>query len=416
MTRVAIHGGTIIDGTGAAPVADGAVVFEDGVIASAGRTLDVTADVVIDATGKFVLPGLINMHEHLTYREVVGLPFTVLGDPVRSTYVAVRNARNALSRGWTTLCDMASPYGIGPKIRQYIKAGDLVGPRVLAAAMPISVSGGHATGSGVLVHEADGPLEIRKAARLSLKQKADLIKVMASHDPYCMPGEEASRPEMALDEIEAAYDEARRWGKLTAAHVMGSVAIQNVLDAKVDILHHGTYLTADQAVRMARQGTYFCPTSSAYERQTMNPVFGRGEPWATEHAVLVEPHSQSVEHAVRAGVSIVIGTDSTGSYAEEVELLRKAGMSAMDTLVAATLTGAKALRLDAEIGSIEAGKKADLVILGADPLADPYALEAVDSVILGGAVYRPDQLEVTGADAAAFVDLHRERRNQANNA
>lgn len=407
MTRIVIRGGVVIDGTGAEPRPDTSVVIEDGKIVDV-RAGAVDGDEVVDATGRFVLPGLINMHEHLTYREVLGLPFTVLNDPIRSTFVALRNARNALARGWTTVCDMASPYGIAPKIKLWTNSGDLVGPRVVCVGMPISVTGGHATGSGVLVHEADGPHEVRKAVRLSLKQKADLIKVMASHDPCCMPGHhEASRAEMGRDEIIAAYTEARLWGKLTTAHVMGVKAIDNVLEAGVDILHHGTYLNEAQARKMAADGTYFCPTSSAYERQTMNPLFGRGEAWAEEHEVLVAPHAESVARAVAAGVPIVIGTDSTGSYAEEVELVRAAGMSPMDSLVAATSRAAAALRLDAEIGSIEVGKNADIVVIDDDPLADPYALERVEAVVRDGTVYRPrtQELELTGA-SKAFVDLH----------
>jgi len=214
------------------------------------------------------------------------------------------------------------------------------------------------------------------------------------HDPYTMPGSEHTRPEMSSEEIRAVFDEARRWGKKTACHVMGRTAIANVLEAGVDVLDHGVYLDEALAERMARAGTYFCPTLSAYDRQTMNPKFQRGEDWARAHSVLVEAHEKSFEVAVRAGVKIVNGTDTTGSYAEELELMRAGGMSAMDTVLACTLNAAEALGMADCIGSIRAGMLADIVLLDANPLDDPYAIEQVYLVIKEGTPHFPGALAV----------------------
>jgi imidazolonepropionase-like amidohydrolase len=230
---------------------------------------------------------------------------------------------------------------------------------------------------------------------------------MASHDPYPMPGSEQTRPEMAPAEIEAAFAEARRWGKLTACHAMGKTAIRNVLDADVDILHHGTYLDEELAARMAEQGTYFCPTASAYQRQTMNPLFARGEKWAQDHRVLVEPHSESLRIAVAAGVRIVNGTDSTGWYSEDVALLRKAGMSPMESLLACTRRPAEALGLGRIAGTVEVGKRADLIVVTADPLADPYALHSVVFVMKRGILHRPETLRLDTDNSTRFIDHHR---------
>jgi imidazolonepropionase-like amidohydrolase len=185
---------------------------------------------------------------------------------------------------------------------------------------------------------------------------------------------------------------------------MGSEAIRNVLEAGVDILHHGTYLDEALAARMVEAGTYFCPTASAYQRQTMNPLFERGGPWADAHDALVAPHAKSLRIAVAAGVQIVNGTDSTGWYAEDVAMLRSAGMDPMNSLLACTAVPAAALGLSTQLGTIEQGKTADLVVLGADPLADPYALDHVRTVIAGGAVHDPATLGIETSRSTRFVD------------
>jgi imidazolonepropionase-like amidohydrolase len=218
-----------------------------------------------------------------------------------------------------------------------------------------------------------------------------------------MPGPEQTRPEMKVEEIRAVFEVAREWGKRTACHVMGTVAIANVLDAGADIIDHGIYLNDALAERMQRQGTYYCPTLSAYCRQTMNPKFKRGEEWARSHAVLVEPHLESIRAAVRAGVRIVNGTDSTGVYAEDVEMLRDAGMGAMDSLLVCTRNAAEALGMEDRIGTVAAGKLADLVVLDDDPLADPYALERVHLVVKDGMVYKPDEIDLLGPASASAL-------------
>jgi imidazolonepropionase-like amidohydrolase len=217
---------------------------------------------------------------------------------------------------------------------------------------------------------------------------------MASHDPYPMPGMEQTCAEMALEEIRAVFNEAQNRGKKTACHAIGSKAISNVLEAGVDVVDHGIYLNDALAERMARQGTYLCPTLSAYCNQTMNPKFQRGEAWARAHRVLVRPHEESFKAALRAGVKIVVGTDTTGSYAEELELMRGHGMPAMDTLLGCTSTAAKALGWEDRIGTLEAGKLADLVVLDSDPLTDPWAIEKVFLVIKEGILYRPREINL----------------------
>ncbi len=392
--RTRISGGMLIDGTGAAPVEGATVLIDDGRIAAVGRNEDFGtlegAVEDVDATGKWILPGLINMHEHLIFRNVVGDPFAAMAkDPVEQTLIGVANALDGLRRGWTTVRDMGTRHGIAQKIRHFIGQGAMPGPRILTTGSPISVTGGHAS---ILCVQADGADAARLAARQQLAEGADVIKIMASHDPFQMPGAEQTRPEMNLDEMKAAFQEARHWGKRTACHVMGTTAISRVLDAGVDVLDHGVYLDEELAERMAHHGTYFCPTLSAYDRQTMNPAFERGRDWAEMHSVLVEPHERSFRLAVAAGVQIVAGTDSVGSYSEELELMRAGGLSAMKTILACTRTAAEALALEHEIGAVMPGLAADLVILEADPLLDPLAVDRVSQVVKDGRISRPEEI------------------------
>jgi imidazolonepropionase-like amidohydrolase len=403
-----IRGGKLIDGKGGAPVDQSVLVVDDHQI----RTVTTVAKFdrtpinddarVIDVTGKWVLPGLVNMHEHLLFQEIVGpTRITRAKGPFTWSFYSLRNALIALRRGWTTVRDMGSMGGISLELRDLIASGEVPGPRIVACGSPICVTGGHAAGLSI---ESDGVEGCRHTARQLLKAGADFLKVTASHDPYPMPGPEQTRPEMTFDEIRVVFDEAHRWGKKAACHVMGTLAIANVLEAGADIIDHGIYLNDELAERMAWKGTYYCPTLSAYGRQTMNPRYNRGEEWAKAHSVLIEPHHKAVRAAIRAGVKFVNGTDSTGRYAEDVAMLREAGMSPMDTLLACTKNASEALGLDDQIGTVVAGKRADLVVLDEDPLADPYALEKVHLVAKDGVVFAPEHIGLFGLDMKSLAD------------
>jgi imidazolonepropionase-like amidohydrolase len=207
-----------------------------------------------------------------------------------------------------------------------------------------------------------------------------------------MPGSEQTRPEVTADEIAAAFDIAHDWGKAATCHVMGATAIGRVIDAGVDIIEHGHYLTPAQAREMATRGICLTPTLSSYDVQTMHPRFARGERWKAAHETLLAGHESALTAALEAGVTLLVGTDSVGCYAEEVDLFRRAGMSAGDSLLACTAWPARALGLEREIGAVEVGRQADLVFLGSDPLADAYALEDVRLVLKDGVAYEPSQL------------------------
>jgi imidazolonepropionase-like amidohydrolase len=406
-----LKGGTLIDGNGGRPVQQSVVVIDGERIHSLGTAGEFASSTlardakVIDVSGKWVMPGLINMHDHLFFREVIGpTRLTRQKGPFTMTFYSLRNALVALRRGWTTIREMGTIGGISLEVRDLVERGEIAGPRIIACGSPICVTGGHAHGMSI---EADGPDACRRAAREQLKAGADFVKVTASHDPTPMPGFEQTRAEMNLEEIRAVFDEGHAWGKKAACHVMGTIAIKNVLDAGADIIDHGIYLNDALSERMVKAGTIFSPTLSAYCRQTMNPKFNRGEAWAKAHSVLVEPHLKSIKAAVKAGVKIVNGTDSTGYYAEEVEMLRDAGMDAMATLMACTRNAAEALAMEDSIGTVTKGKLADIVVLDGDPLADPYALDKVHLVVKSGRIYRPDDVTLFGPVIDTLADAEK---------
>jgi imidazolonepropionase-like amidohydrolase len=390
-----IVGAALFDAVSGEVIEDSGVEIVGGRIGRIGRRADFgdkkDARDTLDATGKFVMPGLINMHDHLMMKYALGSPYVATERPFADLMIhAVRVAAVTLAQGITTIRDMGTRHEVSLKIRAAVAAGDIQGPRVIACNNPIAVTGGHAYN---YCAEADGADEFRAAARAQLKAGADFIKVMASHDPLpLMPGPEKTRPELTVDEMSAAFEVAHTWGTFTSCHVMGSVAIERVVEAGVDILDHGIYLNDRLAERMAEKGTVFTPTYSAYAVQTIHPRFQRGAAWKAMHELLIPGHHEAVAAAIRAGVTMVIGTDTTGCYAEEVAMLREAGLSASDTLLACTSAAAKAMRIDGEIGTLQEGKVADLIILPGNPLADPYALESVEMVIKDGRPLTPSGL------------------------
>jgi imidazolonepropionase-like amidohydrolase len=406
--RTLITGVTVWDGTGAAPRENAAVLVDDGRITAVDSAQELSAanDVeIVDGDGAFVMPGLVNMHVHLTFMYLRGDTTAQFRRSLVDLVLhATRICRVLLAQGITTARDMGGPDGVPLAIRDAVAAGQIPGPRLVVCGRPISTHGGHAW---PLCVEASGPDAFREAARGQLKAGADFVKVMASHDPWrpVWTSGEYTRPELDEAEARAAYAVAESWGAGTACHVMGSEAIGRVLRAGARILDHGQYLTSALAEEMARLGASLVPTLSSYDRQTMHPRFERGPVWNEEHQHLLAGHAAAMRAALGAGVRLLVGTDSVGAYAEEVELLRAAGASPTDSLLACTRWPAEALGLGEEIGTLAPGHAADLVLLDHDPLLDPRALESVSAVMKGGELFSPSTLtSAEGRDGGPGLD------------
>jgi imidazolonepropionase-like amidohydrolase len=314
-----------------------------------------------------------------------------------------------LAKGVTTARDLGGVFDIPLYIRDAIARRDIPGPRLIACRRPISVTGGH---GWFISTEAVGADGFRNAAREQLKAGADFVKCITSHEPVDMPGFEKARAEVTSEEMAAAFEVAHDWGRLACCHATCSTAIARALKAGVDLVEHGHYLTDELAEEMASRNVVLTPTLSTYDVQIMNKRVSQGEPWAVAHEILIPGHQAAFAAAIRAGVKMTVGTDSLGIYAEEVDLMRRMGMSPRESLFACTSNAARALRMDAEIGSVAEGRIADLVVLRTDPLQDPYALEDIDLVVKDGQVYRPSDLAYVDSLASSPTMMELASREQ----
>lgn len=400
---IVIHAGQLLDGAGAAPIRDGAVVVDGDRIAYAGPAAGAVAIAgdgaqVIRAPAGTVLPGLIDVHVHITNDGGPGKTAAVLGESLASpAALALRgfaNAARSLQAGYTTLRNLHAPLYVDVAIRDAIAAGRLVGPRLLVCGQGLCITGGHMDKSILPEHVAatgrvgvcDNPAEFRQAVRAHVKRNVDFIKINAdvgsSRDPNA-----PYQQEMTPAEMEAACAEAHRFGLPVAAHTAGGPPIEAALRSGVDTIEHGHWLT-DRAIElMLERGVFYVPTlivnsrNFAYDRETLG-VSERSWRWLQ---LAYEAKWDSLRRAKEAGVKIAAGSDAGflvdhGENAAELEELVKGGFTPLEAIRAATSTAADLLGLIDEIGSLTAGKLADIVVVDGDPLTDIGVLQRTERI------------------------------------
>lgn len=386
---------SLIDGLGGQPRADWAVVVEGERIAWMGPDAQAPAfgdGLVVDGSGHALLPGMINCHVHLCNDGAADLFAQVLNDSVPiATIRSVINARLTLEAGITTVRDCGAASQIAIEIAKAVDQGLIDGPRVRAAGRVITMTGGHGHFIG---READGPDEVRKAVRAEVKGGAHFIKVMATGG-VLTPGVDPSQTAFQLDEMQAAVEEAHKAGRPAASHAIGNGGIKNALRAGIDSVEHGFYLD-DEAVNLAlKNQAFLVPTLIAVD-QIVNNGPKRGIPeWVVRKAESESGHHrESFALAVRSGLKIAAGTDAGtpfnphGDLALELAKMVEFGLPPMLALVAATSNAARLLRMDDQIGSIEKGKLADLILVPGDPLSDIGAMRHPALVMKSGRVVR----------------------------
>lgn len=402
-----IHAGELLAIPGQRPLLQQTIVIEDGQITAVRNGYANAADFdghveVIDLSNQFVLPGLMDMHVHLqvelgpdNVRDKLKMSDQL--KQMRSVYFAM----NTLMAGFTTVRDVGSSSQEMYALRDAIEKGWIDGPRIIAAGR-VGITGGHADVSGmrpVLMNFftseniCDGPYDCRRATRNAIKYGADLIKI-TSTGGVMTDRATGTGQQMEMDELNEVVLAAARMGRKVAAHAHHEDGIVAALEAGVASIEHGSY-TGPRAIKLFREtGAYLVPTllagktivARASEVDYMSDV-------VKKKAIRVgSDMAGNFEKAHKAGVNIAYGTDSGisrhGTNAEEAVLMVAAGMSAMDVIIAATINAADLIDMSDSIGTIEAGKFADIIAVDGSPLERIDELLDVDFVMKGGKIYK----------------------------
>jgi imidazolonepropionase-like amidohydrolase len=380
---------------------DQAVVLISGErITAAGSQLAIPAGAtVIDLGNKTMLPGLIDAHTHITGRpEDAGYGIIAKSIP-RITLTGAHNALTTLRAGFTTIRDVGADGYTDIGLRDAINDGDVPGPRILASGPPLGITGGHcddtmhapeykSTALGV----ADGVDEALKVTRRNIKYGADVIKICATGGVLSF-GDDPRTSQYTLEELKAIIGEAHRLGRKAAAHAHGGDGIRLAVLAGIDSIEHGSYIDDEGIKLMKEHKTYLVPTLYLGDWLIDNAEAIKLPAPLLEKAKVVLPQARiNIGKAIKAGVPIAFGTDAAvyphGLNAREFAVLVKLGMTPAQAIRTATVNAADLLGWSDKVGSIEAGKYADLIAVDGDPLNDVRALEQVQWVMKGGAVVK----------------------------
>jgi imidazolonepropionase-like amidohydrolase len=394
---VVIRNVTLIDGTGAAPVPGQALITDGRRISWTGPEAQLpegAAAGAVDGAGGTVLPGLINCHVHLTNDGAPDLMGQVTRDSV--TTAALRgylNLQLTLESGVTSVRDCGAASGVALDLARAVEDGLVTGPRIRAAGRVITMTGGHGHFIG---READGPDGVRQATRAEIKAGAHFIKAMATGG-VLTPGVSPTQTALQQDELEQVAREAHNAGRRAACHAIGNEGIKNAIRAGIDSIEHGFYLD-DEALQLALDhGTTLVPTLIAVDQIVSNGAAGGIPDWVVQKAEDESGHHRdSFGAAVRSGMRIAAGTDAGtpfnphGYLARELALMVEFGLAPMAALVAATSSAARNLGLDPDIGTLAAGRTADVIVVDGDPATDIAAVGRVKFVMKDGQIIRND--------------------------
>lgn len=379
---IAYRAARVVDLTSEEPMEDGVVVVEDGRIASVGPARELASGVeIVDLGDATLLPGLIDSHVHLVW-SASAEPHEVVERESRAL-TALRCANNAerhLRAGVTTVRDVGSTDGLAIEVGRAVQLGILPGPKVVAAGRAIAMTGGH---GWFLGREADGPDAVRHAAREEMKAGATCIKLMASGGVYGH-AEEPGSPQLTVEEMRAAVEEAHKGGRKVAAHAYSVAAIQNALEAGVDSIEHGSFLDRETAERMRERGTYLLPTISVYQAMSdKGPELGAPQYIQRKTAEILEASREAFRLALEMDVPIAAGTDCGapghphGTLLQELTLMVESGATPMRALRYCSSAPADLLGLSEEVGTLVPGKQADLLAVAGNPVSDIRALARI---------------------------------------
>jgi imidazolonepropionase-like amidohydrolase len=405
---VVIKNTTIIDGTGADPVSNGFVVVENERIkeVGSGDPGNIPSNArKVDCRGQSLLPGLIDAHVHLG---AVDANIIEQQRQYFSSLLVVKTLKimeQTLDQGFTTVRDAG---GADPGLRAAVDQGLVPGPRLFVCGPPLSQTGGHAdfrlptdmappvrSAAGLASWVCDGVDNVRHAARDLLRQGVDHIKVMAGGGAMS-PSDEIDTSQYSLDELKAVVFEAESAGTYVMAHCYSDRSILNSVTTGVRTIEHGNLMTEKSAVAMRDAGAFLVPTIVTYEMiSRLGKDMGIPENNVRKINIAREKAQEALETAYRTGVKIASGSDLLGPMqihkAMELELKARV-LGAIGALVATTKTNAELLKREKDLGTIEAGKLADIIVVDGDPLADIDILqqyqENITLIMKGGWIYK----------------------------
>lgn len=377
----------LIDGVSDEVIPNSYMILDGEDIVEIGVNYSNNNQEVIDLEDKFVLPGLIDCHVHLIWDGSVDPQFDInLMTQEEITLQAYKHSTDYLKLGITAVRDVASPGKTVLSVRDAINKGQLVGPSIIATGSAITMTGGHVHYIGF---EADGEDAVRKATRDLLKQGVDCIKLMATGGIYTK-GEEPGSPQLTVEELKVAVEEAHKKNKKVAAHAEGLIGIKNCIEAGVDTIEHGIYADVETLKMMKEYDVTLVPTMIVMQRLATDD---RMLPWALEKAKkVVTPHEEMLRNAVQMGVKIATGTDCGSPvtppefYFDELLIMKNAGMESMDIIKASTSFAAETIDLENR-GIIKEGYKGDFLIVTQNPLENLAVLKEEKQVYKDGKLY-----------------------------
>ena len=401
---IVLKAARMFDGTSDAVTRNAVIVIEGKTIKSIGGAVPANAE-VIDLGDVTLLPGLIDSHVHLTEESQDNYYLNyfqgLMRQPAEQALLATTYARKVIDAGFTTVRNVGAGDYVDVGLRNAINNGWVVGPRMLTAVHAIGATAGHGDSdpippargfpqSGPIDGVCNGPSECRAAVRYQIKYGADVIKFMPSGGVLSL-SDPVDAPELSQEEMNAIVEEAHHWGRKVAAHCHGDAAGRMAVQAGVDSIEHGSFLKPETLARMKERGVYLVPTLLAGD--WLSQKMSNYPPVIQQKAkAAVAARSDMFRNALKAGVKIAFGTDSAvsphGINAREFALMTGLGMSPAAALRSATSVAATLLGVDDRLGTLAAGKLADVVAVPGNPLDDIHATEHVSFVMKEGMVVK----------------------------